>query len=111
MEENKKLEDSNDITEDQQFNQIKESAWQGLKLFFKELLDLREETDRETTIESVKTDISIKGHNAWILIFSIFVASIGLNVSSAAVVIGAMLISPLMGPIVGLGLSVAINDV
>ena len=111
MEENKKMEDSNDITEDQQFDQIKESAWQGLKLFFKELLDLREETDRETTIESVKTDISIKGHNAWILIFSIFVASIGLNVSSAAVVIGAMLISPLMGPIVGLGLSVAINDV
>ena len=111
MEENKRMEDSNEITEDQQFDQIKESAWQGLKLFFKELLDLREETDRETTIESVKTDISIKGHNAWILIFSIFVASIGLNVSSAAVVIGAMLISPLMGPIVGLGLSVAINDV
>jgi uncharacterized hydrophobic protein (TIGR00271 family) len=111
MEKNKRMEDSNEITEDQQFDQIKESAWQGLKLFFKELLDLREETDRETTIESVKTDISIKGHNAWILIFSIFVASIGLNVSSAAVVIGAMLISPLMGPIVGLGLSVAINDV
>jgi hypothetical protein len=110
MEKNKRMEDSNEITEDQQFDQIKESAWQGLKLFFKELLDLREETDRETTIESVKTDISIKGHNAWILIFSIFVASIGLNVSSAAVVIGAMLISPLMGPIVGLGLSVAINE-
>ena len=48
---------------------------------------------------------------AWILISSIFVASIGLNVSSTAVVIGAMLISPLMGPIVGVGLSVAINDV
>ena len=74
-------------------------------------MDISEETDREATIEGVKKDISFKGHNAWILIFSIFVASIGLNVSSTAVVIGAMLISPLMGPIVGLGLSVAINDV
>jgi len=97
--------------EEKEFDQVKESAWQGLKLFFKELLDIRQETDREATIEDVKQDISFKGHNAWILIFSVFVASIGLNVSSTAVVIGAMLISPLMGPIVGLGLSVAINDV
>lgn len=111
MEEHTKIEDFNESSDEKQFEQVKQSAWKGLKLFFKELLDLREETDRETTIENVKTDISIKGHNAWILIFSIFVASIGLNVSSAAVVIGAMLISPLMGPIVGLGLSVAINDV
>jgi len=97
--------------EEKEFEQVKESAWQGLKLFFKELLDIRQDTDREATIEDVKEGISFKGHNAWILIFSVFVASIGLNVSSTAVVIGAMLISPLMGPIVGLGLSVAINDV
>ncbi len=97
--------------EEKEFEQVKQSAWQGLKIFFVELLDIREETDREATIEGVKKDISFKGHNAWILIFSVFVASIGLNVSSTAVVIGAMLISPLMGPIVGLGLSVAINDV
>ena len=79
--------------------------------FIKELLDIHDDTDRETTMETVKRDISFKGHNAWILIFSIFVASIGLNVSSTAVVIGAMLISPLMGPIVGVGFSVAVNDV
>lgn len=85
--------------------------WQSIKEFLKELLDLHDDTDRETTVESIKKDISFKGHNAWILIFSIFVASIGLNVGSTAVVIGAMLISPLMGPIVGIGLSVAINDV
>jgi len=53
----------------------------------------------------------MKGTNAWILIFSILIASIGLNANSTAVVIGAMLISPLMGPILGLGLSVGINDV
>ena len=85
--------------------------WQGIKDFISELLDIRDDTDRESTVEAIKKDISFKGHNAWILIFSIFVASIGLNVSSTAVVIGAMLISPLMGPIVGVGLSVAINDV
>jgi uncharacterized hydrophobic protein (TIGR00271 family) len=85
--------------------------WESIKVFISELLDIREDTDRESTVEAIKKDISFKGHNAWILIFSIFVASIGLNVSSTAVVIGAMLISPLMGPIVGIGLSVAINDV
>mgnify|MGYP002639549433 CR=1 FL=1 len=104
-----KIEDKNKSEEE--FEQIKIGAWQGLKIFFSELLDIRQDTDRDATIEAVKKDISFKGHNAWILIFSIFVASIGLNVSSTAVVIGAMLISPLMGPIVGLGLSVAINDV
>ena len=83
----------------------------AIKEFVRELLDIHDDTDRETTLQTVKHDISFKGHNAWILVFSIFVASIGLNVSSTAVVIGAMLISPLMGPIVGIGFSVAINDI
>lgn len=100
-----------DKSNEQEFEQLKLSAWESVKKFFRELLDIRVDTDRDATIIAVKKDISFKGHNAWILIFSIFVASIGLNVSSAAVVIGAMLISPLMGPIVGVGLSVAINDV
>ncbi|MBT8262929.1 MAG: DUF389 domain-containing protein [Bacteroidia bacterium] len=98
-------------TEEEQFEHLKLSTWASIKKFFSELLDIRSETDRDATITAVKKDISFKGHNAWILIFSIFVASIGLNVSSTAVVIGAMLISPLMGPIVGVGLAVAINDV
>lgn len=101
----------NPIPSEEEFEQIKLTAWESLKQFFSELLDIRSETDRDSTIASVKKDISFKGHNAWILIFSVFVASIGLNVSSTAVVIGAMLISPLMGPIVGVGLAVAINDV
>ena len=85
--------------------------WENIKALIRELLEIRHDTDRESTVEAVKKDISFKGHNAWILIFSIFVASVGLNVGSTAVVIGAMLISPLMGPIVGVGMSVAINDV
>lgn len=105
------LDEEKKIQDEKEFEKIKLTAWQSLKIFFKELLDIRQDTDRDATIEAVRNDISFKGHNAWILIFSIFVASIGLNVSSTAVVIGAMLISPLMGPIVGLGLSVAINDV
>jgi uncharacterized hydrophobic protein (TIGR00271 family) len=78
--------------------------------FLRQLLDIREDSDRSETVESVRKDINFKGHNAWILIFSIMVASVGLNANSPAVVIGAMLISPLMGPIVGVGLGTAIND-
>lgn len=89
---------------------LKES-FGSAKSFLYELLDITHDTDRESTMEAILKDIPFKGHNAWILIFSIIVASVGLNVSSTAVVIGAMLISPLMGPIVGLGFSVAINDV
>lgn len=83
----------------------------SIRSFLHELLDIREDTDRDSTMEAIIKDIPFKGHTAWILIFSIIVASVGLNVSSTAVVIGAMLISPLMGPIVGIGFSVAINDV
>ncbi|MBK87195.1 MAG: hypothetical protein CMC86_08415 [Flavobacteriaceae bacterium] len=83
----------------------------SLKLFLIELLDFRNDTDRAATISAIKADISIKGATAWILICSIFVCSIGLNADSTAVVIGAMLISPLMGPILGIGLSIAINDI
>jgi len=93
---------------------IKKDA-QGLianvKKFLKELLDFRDDTDREATVQAIKNDIPFKGATAWILVCSIFVASIGLNANSTAVVIGAMLISPLMGPILGVGLSIAINDV
>lgn len=85
--------------------------WRSLKTFFVELLDFRNDTDRETTINAIKSDIPFKGATAWILICSIFVASIGLNANSTAVVIGAMLISPLMGPILGIGMSIALNDI
>lgn len=69
-----------------------------------------EKEDLSVAIDNVKKGIEFKGTNLWILIFAIFIASLGLNVNSTAVIIGAMLISPLMGPIMGMGLSVAIND-
>jgi uncharacterized hydrophobic protein (TIGR00271 family) len=102
--------DSNAESSEKVKSSLKES-YGSIKHFLYELLDISHDTDREATMEAILKDIPFKGHTAWILIFSIIVASIGLNVSSTAVVIGAMLISPLMGPIVGLGFSVAINDV
>lgn len=74
-------------------------------------LSIREGSDPEATIEGIRKDISFKGHAAWILIFSILIASIGLNSNSTAIVIGAMLISPLMGPIIGIGTAIGIQDV
>lgn len=83
----------------------------AIKDFLKEYLDLRKDKDNELqTIESIKKGVEFKGANLWILIFAIFMASLGLNVNSTAVIIGAMLISPLMGPIMGVGLSVGMND-
>lgn len=82
-----------------------------IKTFLINLFDFREDTDHEATIEAIKADIPFKGATAWILIFAVFVASIGLNANSTAVVIGAMLISPLMGPILGIGMSFALNDI
>lgn len=83
----------------------------AIKAFLREYLDLRKDKDDELqTVESIKKGVEFKGANLWILIFAIFMASLGLNVNSTAVIIGAMLISPLMGPIMGVGLSVGMND-
>jgi len=81
------------------------------KQFLYGIFSFRKDTDRDATIDAIKADIPFKGATAWILICSIMVASVGLNANSTAVVIGAMLISPLMGPILGVGMSIAINDI
>ena len=85
--------------------------FQSLKEYIPELLSIRKGTDKEATAATIREGVSIKGQTAWILVFSILIASIGLNTSSPAVVIGAMLISPLMGPILGIGYSIGVNDV
>ena len=69
-----------------------------------------EKEDFPTVSDNIQNSIDFKGTNLWILIFAIFIASLGLNVNSTAVIIGAMLVSPLMGPIIGLGFGMAIND-
>ena len=65
---------------------------------------------KEKVLEQVKSNISFRGSNLWILACAIVIASVGLNVNSTAVIIGAMLISPLMGPIVGSGFALGTFD-
>ena len=71
---------------------------------------LPDKENEQEIIAQISSGVSFKGANLWVLIFAIFIASLGLNVNSTAVIIGAMLISPLMGPIIGMGLAVGIND-
>ena len=79
--------------------------------YLRDRFDLEDgKEDELETIDYISKNVEFKGANLWILIFAIFVASIGLNVNSTAVIIGAMLISPLMGPIMGIGLAAGIND-
>ena len=108
---NKKIQEESLENSKSALKQDARGFFSSLKLFLVDLLDFRHDTDREATISAIKADISIKGATAWILICSIFVCSVGLNANSTAVVIGAMLISPLMGPILGVGLSIATNDI
>ena len=79
--------------------------------FLRDRFDLRDDQAYEgETMEAVRRDVQFRGANLWILLFAILICSIGLNVNSPAVVIGAMLISPLMGPILGIGVGVAVYD-
>jgi uncharacterized hydrophobic protein (TIGR00271 family) len=74
-------------------------------------IDLHQgEEDKKKVLENVKSNISFRGSNLWILACAIVIASVGLNMNSTAVIIGAMLISPLMGPIVGAGFGLGMFD-
>lgn len=75
------------------------------------IVDLNGHMDTENAEKAIRSNIFFRGPNAWILAVAIIIASVGLNVNSIPVIIGAMLISPLMGPIFGLGLALGTNDV
>lgn len=74
------------------------------------LFDLSQDTDYSETDAFIRKNVDFKSANSWTLVFAIFIASVGLNVNSTAIIIGAMLISPLMGPIVGAGYGLGIHD-
>jgi uncharacterized hydrophobic protein (TIGR00271 family) len=76
----------------------------------KKLIDIESDADRQSAIAQIKNDVYLRGSNIFYLICSALIASVGLDVSSPAVIIGAMLISPLMSPILGIGLSLGIHD-
>ncbi len=78
--------------------------------FSKHLNITSDKENEQTVIDNIRHNVEFRGANLWILIFAILIASIGLNIDSTPVIIGAMLISPIMGPIMGIGLSIGIND-
>ncbi|HIP35393.1 MAG TPA: DUF389 domain-containing protein [Crocinitomix sp.] len=79
--------------------------------FVKNILSIKEGGIKYVEVlQDTKEGIIFKGYNVWVLVFSIIIASVGLNINSTAVIIGAMLISPLMGPIKGVGVAVGTND-
>jgi uncharacterized hydrophobic protein (TIGR00271 family) len=85
--------------------------FRALSLFLHGRFDLREDSaSQEVVMEEVRKGIEFRGTNLWVLVFAVFIASLGLNVNSTAVIIGAMLVSPLMGPIIGIGTALGIND-
>ena len=96
---------------EEQSSKTKGFSFEGLWGYIRSRFDLDDDKASEEDVkENIKKGVEFRGTNLWVLIFATFVASLGLNMNSAAVIIGAMLISPLMGPIMGIGLSVGIND-
>ena len=87
------------------------SIFKRFTSFVREILNIEAHIDTDAAERSIRSNIVFKGPNAWILAVAIIIASVGLNVNSIPVIIGAMLISPLMGPIFGLGLGLGINDI
>lgn len=83
---------------------------QSFKSIFHKTVNLTGHIDTEAAEKAIRNNIYFRGPNAWILAIATIIASVGLNVNSIPVVIGAMLISPLMGPIFGLGLGLGVND-
>ncbi|MCM1035639.1 MAG: DUF389 domain-containing protein [Paludibacter sp.] len=79
--------------------------------YLRSLVNISDHIDIVAATDNIRQNIRFRGPNVVILMCAIFIASLGLNVNSTAVIIGAMLISPLMGPIIGIGLSLGTNDV
>ncbi len=87
------------------------SFWKRIRNLIRYYGYIFDDVDTESAAQHIKSGIWFRGPNVWILAFAIVLASVGLNVNSTAVIIGAMLVSPLMGPIIGMGLSLGTNDV
>lgn len=82
-----------------------------IRAFLRNAFDQKDDRESaQVTMDAIREGTEFKGSSLWILIFAVFIASLGLDVNSAAVIIGAMLISPLMGPIMGVGLGLGIYD-
>lgn len=92
------------------FREKLKTFWGEVRQYLKNIVDIAADCDTQATIDNISKSVEFRGVNIWILVFAIVIASVGLNVNSTAVIIGAMLISPLMSPIMGIGLGVGISD-
>ena len=103
----------NDQETKQQREQIRgdfSRLFKSLGKFVRSVLSLRQGADKEGTMEGIRQDVEFRGPAAWILVCSTLIASVGLGENNIPVIVGAMLISPLMGPILGVGLASGTND-
>lgn len=92
-------------------NNRKKSLNRRIAAFFRNRFSLEDDkAQRDDVVAIISKGVEFRGINLWVLIFATMIASLGLNVNSPAVIIGAMLISPIMGPIIGAGLALGIND-
>lgn len=109
--------DPNDPASEENVEQHKEQVAESAKTFFqrlwafvKSIISLESGVDKAGTVAGIREDVEFRGHAVWILLCAILIASVGLNVGNIPIIIGAMLISPLMGPILGIGLAAGTND-
>ena len=100
----------NKVVEQENTTVLLYELWRRIKDQTNKIMDIETGMDQQKTINSIMSNKEMRGANVWLLIAAIMVASIGLDTNSQAVIIGAMLISPLMSPILGIGLSVGINN-
>lgn len=110
MPESKPMSSKNETATHKWYEKSLRELFAELKDFFEDLVDLKDGMDQRGSIVNIINNKEMKGANAWLLMCSIMVASLGLDLDSPAVIIGAMLISPLMSPILGVGLGFGIND-
>jgi len=93
--------------------EIKKNArglFSGIIDFVKDVYHIKDDIDIPETLSNIKSGLTFEGARVWILSLSIIIASIGLNIGSIPIIIGAMLIAPMMSPILGVGVSLGIND-
>ncbi len=111
MEQNNRMDNTPDAEAKPSGRGFLETGMVGLRHFLKGRFSLDEDkASREEVVSVITKGVEFRGVNLWVLIFATLTASLGLNVNSAAVIIGAMLISPIMGPIMGVGFSLGVND-
>ena len=81
-----------------------------LKRYIGRIFRITKEESEEETKQEILSEVNFKGATLWLLVFTMILTCVGLNMNSIYAIIGAMLMSPLMAPVIGLGFAIATND-